>query len=593
MAAPNGLTRRSGRGIVVVDLVESVRHFERDEVGTAARWHAVVGEVERTLPAFGGRLAKSLGDGLLLEFDATRAAVACALRMPAFLEAASGGNAPPERFAVRVGVHTADIFVDDRDIYGAGVNLCARLASLAGPGEIVASAQVRDLLVDSLDADVQDLGECFLKHVAGSVRAFRLTPATDRRVVVQPALPSFDAEPLQPAIAVLPLRLASGNAGRAIMGRILADEVNAALSVGHDLAVISRMSVDALADRDIDPATCRSLLGAHYVLGGSIRCAGDRLVVLPELVETRSGRVLWSESLRGRIDEMLAGDGELVHQLVAHARAAVLLNEVERSRFQPLPTLESYALLMGGVALLHRASRADFQRAHLLLDALRERHAQQSSLHAWIAKWHVLNVAQGWSPDPVDDSLRAQDAARRAIDLDDRNSVALAIDGLVNTSLLKRLDVGMQRYEAAVEANANDGLAWALKGTLHAFRGEARAAVHGTRRALQLSPLDPLRYFYETLAATAELSARNWDEVIALATQSLRRNRTHTSTWRSLAIAQAESGRLEAARATVTELMRLDPSFTIERYRQWTPSVDFETGSRWAAALSRAGVPQR
>lgn len=593
MDIPSGLTRRSDRGIVVIDLVESVRHFERDEVGTATRWHAVVGAVERALPEFGGRLVKSLGDGLLLEFETANAAVACALRMPRLLDAESPAPATADRLEMRIGVHAADVFVDSRDIYGNGVNLCARLASLADPGEIVASAQVRDLLVDAIDADVEDLGDCFLKHVAGPVRAYKLTTVSARRIAVPSASSALPSDPLQPMLAVFPLRLAPGDPDRALLGRILADEVNAALSLGHDLSVISRMSVDALAGRNVSPSACRELLGAHYVLGGSMRIAGDRLIVLPELVETRSGRVMWAGSLRGRIDGLLAGDDELVHQLVEGVRNAVRLNELERARFQPLPTLESYALLMGGIALLHRASRDDFQHAFRLLEALRDRHARQSSLHAWIAKWHVLNVAQGWSSDPTDDSRRAQDAARRAIDLDDRNSVALAIDGLVNTSLLKRLDVGMQRYEAAVEANANDGLAWALKGTLHAFRGEAQAAVHGTRRALALSPLDPLRYFYETLAATAELSAGHWDEVIALATRSLRGNRSHTSTWRSLAIAQAESGRLEAARASVLELLKLDPGFTVERYRQWTPSIDFETGRRWADALARAGVPQQ
>jgi adenylate cyclase len=587
---PEGLTRRPGRGLVVIDLVESVRLFERDEAGTAARWHAAVGEVEHALPGFGGRLVKSLGDGLLLEFDTAPGAVACALRIPAIL---GGGASGAEPLAVRIGVHEADVLADRRDIYGNGVNLCARLASLAGPGEVVASAQVRDLLVDSVDADLEDLGECFLKHVAGAVRAFKLNASSARRTATTPMPSVAPAEPLQPTVAVFPLRASVGDADPSLLGRVIADEVNAALSVSPDIRVISRMSVDGLAGRELDPQACRSLLGAHFVLTGSVRVAGDRLVALPELVETRSGRVLWAESVRGGVADLLAGDGELVHRMVSQVRSAVLLHEVARARFQPLPTLESYALLMGGIALLHRASREDFQRSYALLDTLRERHARQSSLHAWIAKWHVLNVAQDWSADPLEDTRRAQDAARRAIDLDDRNSVALAIDGLVNTSLLKRLDVGMQRYEAAVEANANDGLAWALKGTLHAFRGEPQAAVQGTRRALALSPLDPLRYFYETLAATAELSAGHWDEVIALASQSLRRNRSHTSTWRSLAIAQVESGRLDAARATVSELMTLDPQFTIERYRRWTPSIDFDTGRRWADALARAGVPQR
>jgi adenylate cyclase len=402
------------------------------------------------------------------------------------------------------------------------------------------------------------------------------------------------SEPLQPMVAVMPLRPPVGDVGDALLlGRVLADEVNAALSVAPDVGVLSRMSVNSIAEREPDPQTCRMLLGADYVLCGTLHVAADRLIVLPELVETRSGKVLWADSARGRVAELLAGDGELVHGLVERVRASVRLNEVARARFNPLPTLESYALLMGGIALLHRSSREEFMRSHALLDTLRERHARQSSLHAWIAKWHVLNVAQGWSADPVEDTSRAQDAARRAMELDDRNAIALAIDGLVNTSLLKRLDEGMQRYEAAVEANPSEGLAWALKGTLHAFRGESRSAVAATRRALALSPLDPLRHFYETLAATAELSACRWDEAIALAKQSLRGNRSHTSTWRSLAIAQVESGRIEAARSTVSELMKLDPSFSIERYRGWTPSIDFETGRRWADALERAGVPRR
>jgi len=590
---PPGLTRRPGRGLVVIDLVESVSHFERDESGTAARWHAVVCEVERVLPDFAGRLVKSLGDGLLLDFDSAGTAVACALQVTGILDRMAGSGERAQPLAVRIGVHEADVLADHRDIYGNGVNLCSRLASLAGPGEIVASAQVRDVLVDSVDARFDDLGECFLKHVAGPVRAFRLTPVQSGGSAPAPSEDRSPHSPLQPMLAVFPLLTPPDDTAHPLLGRVLADEVNAALSVSRDLSVISRMSVNGLAGRALDPKACRDLLGAHYVLGGAVRAHGDRLVVLPELIDTRDGRVMWADTLRGRIDDLLAGDGDLVHRLVVQVRSAVLLNEVARARFQPLPSLESYALLMGGIALLHRASREDFQRSYLLLDALRERHARQASLHAWIAKWHVLNVAQGWSADPLDDTRRARDAAHRAIDLDDRNSVALAIDGLVNTSLLKRLDVGMQRYEAAVEANANDGLAWALKGTLHAFRGEPQPAVQGTRRALGLSPLDPLRYFYETLAATAELSAGHWDEVIALATRSLRGNRSHTSTWRSLAIAQVESGRTEAARASVAQLLRLDPGFTVERYRSWTPSIDFDSGRRWADALERAGVPLR
>jgi class 3 adenylate cyclase/TolB-like protein len=585
------LERRSRRGVLFVDLVESVRLFERDELGAVNRWRAVVAEVERRVPGHDGRLVKSLGDGLVLEFDTIPGAAACALDIQALMADPPVGARGDEPLAVRIGMHVTDILADRIDIYGSGVNLCARIASLAGPGEVVASAAARDLLVDALDARIEDIGECFLKHLPRPIRAFRVT-AAERGGTDAEAAPPPPESSLLPVLAVFPMTVQPRDDATAALGHVVADELNAALAPSRDLMVIARMSVLALADRAVDLATCRALLGAHYVLTGTLRVAGDRVVAVVELADTRTRQVAWGGTLRGSIAAILAGEGGLVEALAGAVRGAMMTAEIERARSRPLPTLDSCSLLLGGIALLHRSSREDFTRALALLEALRERHPRQSSVHAWVAKWHVLAVAQGWTGDAAQDTRRAQDAARRAIDLDDRNAIALAIDGLVHTSLLKRLDAGMQRYVAAIEANPNEGLAWALKGTLHAFRGEGEPAVQATRHALVLSPLDPLRYFYETLAATAELAAGNHDAVIALARRSLRGNRTHVSTYRSLAIAQVESGRVDDARATVAELMRLDPRFTLAGYRRWTPSFDFDTGRRWTDALARAGVPE-
>ena len=583
-----GLFRRARRGIVVIDLVESVRMFEQDEIGTATRWREIVMAVEAMLPEHGGRLVKSLGDGLLLEFDMIPPAAACALRIKALMDERARHDRRVDAMALRIGLHAADILVDRHDIYGMGVNLCARIASLANPGGIVASAEARDLLVDQLDASLEDLGECYVKHLPNPIRAYRLAQPEGSLSLRQQPPPETS---LHPVLAVFPFGVRPEDPKLSLLGHVIADEINVALSPSRDLNVISRLSVMALADRALDLDLCRQTLGTHYVLTGTVRAVGDRVTLLAELADTRSRQVVWADSMRSTVGDILSGQGDLLHALATDVRSAIVSTEVGRARLQPLPSLESYSLLLGGIALLHRSSRDDFVRSLALLETLRERHPKQSSIHAWVAKWHVLNVAQGWSTDSADDTRRAMDATRRALDLDDRNSVALAIDGLVNTSLLKRLDVGMARYEAAIDANPNDGLAWALKGTLHAFRGEGLPAVYGTQHALKLSPLDPLRYFYETLAATAELSACNYENVIALAKRSLKGNRTHTSTYRSLAIAQVESDRLDEARATIGELMKLDPDFTVARYRSWTPSIDFDTGRKWADALARAGVP--
>ena len=590
MPTSTPFSRRERQVLLVADLVESVRHFEADEFGTATGWRHIVDEVRgQMLRRFAGRLVKSLGDGLLLEFESLPASVKFAFELQEFVgrQVAASGAKPP--LVLRIGIHQSDILADDLDIYGAGVNLCVRLTSLAGPGEVVTSAVARDQLIPGLDADIDDLGECFVKHMSHPIRAFRLR----RPGAALPPAGAYAAsvDDLRPVVAVFPMRGTASHDVSDVLGEVLSDEINAALSTANDLNVISRLSIMAFRGRDIGLSECRQCLNAHYILSGSYRTQADLLILVVELAESRSERVVWSESLRGSARGVLVGDDGLVVNVAARVRSAITLHELDRARSKPIPSLESYALMLSAISFIHRSSRTDFERAQGLLADLRERHARQAVVHAWAAMWHTLRVAQGWSGTPALDSQYAQDAARRAIDLDDQNALALAIDGAVNTSLLKRLDIGAARYEAAVSANPNEPLAWALKGALHAFRGESSLAVSGTRRALLLSPLDPLRYFYETLGATAELSAGNYPAAISLAQQSLKGNRTHTSTYRAMAIAQVELGQLDDAARTVAELMQIDPGFTVTKYRSWTPSIDFETGKRWASALLRAGVP--
>ena len=172
------------RTVLVVDLVESVRLIDQDEEGAVARWRGVVDRVKNdVLPAHGGRLVKSLGDGMLLEFPRVQPAVNAAFAIQQTCNRANVGVAPQRQMLLRMGVQVSELIADEHDVYGRGVNLAARLTTLAGPGEIVVSASVRDQLTPMLDADVEDLGECYVKHLAQPVRAYRLGPPGPRPVV--------------------------------------------------------------------------------------------------------------------------------------------------------------------------------------------------------------------------------------------------------------------------------------------------------------------------------------------------------------------------------------------------------------------------
>ncbi|MCX7227617.1 MAG: hypothetical protein NTW15_01135 [Burkholderiales bacterium] len=580
--------RRRGT-IVVVDVVESVRLIEQDEAGAVARWQALAEAiVHRVLPGTGGRLVKSLGDGMMLDFPDTRRAVAAAFAIQQACSEVNEGVADPRRrMWVRIGAHVGEHLVDALDVYGHSVNLAARLTTVAGPGEIVVSAEVRDQVTDTLDARIEDLGDCWLKHVSEPVRVYRLGPPGPEPTVE----PAAEAHALRPTIAVIPFAARACHADEAVLGEIIADEVIGALSRSTDVDVISRLTTTALRGRETSPALLAERLGATYVLYGHYRVSGARVIVTAELCHARSGKVVWSDTLRASTASVIWGEAPLFEHLVDAVRSALVATALQRVQTQALPTLESFNLLMAAIALMHRQSPSDYERARRALELVIDRAPRQAVPRAWLAKWHVLRLMQGWTYDPAEDGQAALDATRHALDLDPECSLALAIDGLVQTHFTKRLDVARQRFEGALAANPNDSLAWLLKGTLHAFQGEGRDALHDSRRALKLSPLDPLKYYYDSLAASAAVAGGEPVRAIELAQRSLRANRRHTSTLRALAIAQWQVERHDDARTTIAELRRLEPELTVSKWRVRSPSAGFSIGDDWARTLTEAGLP--
>ncbi len=579
---------RAIRTVLVVDIVELVRLIEQDEEGAVARWLSLVNHVEADLLAAGeGRLVKCLGDGMLMEFGDVRAAVSAALAIRHASKRLNFGVTPDRQMLLRMGIEISDVIIDQRDLYGRGVNLATRLATLAGPDEIVISAEVRDRLTPVLDADVEDLGECYLKHVEAPVRAYRIGPPGPRPMIT----PGFSLGELRPTLAVIPFTARDGTPEQHVLGEVLAEELIRELSRSPDVNVISRLSTTAFRGRVVTLAEVNAHLNADYVLSGIYQVDGQRITLDAELAEAKTGHVTWADRVHDRLAGILSGEQELVGRIVAEIRRAVRSRELQRARSQALPTLKSYTLLMAAITLMHRLSPRDFEEACKLLQTLIDRARRQPIPLAWLAKWHVLRVQQGWSADPQQDAQLALQCTKQALDTDPECSLALAIDGLVHTNLLKRLDVAQERYQRAIAASPNDSLAWLLKGTLHAFTDEGDLAVHDTELALKLSPLDPHRYYYELLAATAHLTAGHYERALDLARSSLRANRSHTSTLRVMTVAQWQLGRRREARQTAQELMRLEPGLTIDRYLARTPSASYNIGKRIAKVLHQAGIP--
>ena len=585
---PPFLSKRHTKVLMVIDVVESVRLMEQDEDGFVRRWHDFVRQAEqRLLPLHGGRLVKSLGDGLMLEFADARSCLKTAFALQD-LSQTGNESAPQDQWMhLRAGAHLAEFVADHHDIYGSDVNLTARIATLAGPGEVVISAELRDRLTAGLDADVEDMGECHLKHVKEPVRAYRVGQIGQARVVPVSAGVQLD---LRPTVAVIPFAVRTAEPGHEMLGEALADEVIAALSRTSELHVISRLSTTVFRERHGDVEEIRNHLGASYILSGTCRSMGSQFTLFVELIDSKTGRVGWAETLKGQVNGLFLADDDLINRLVGAVSSAVFSVELQRVRANALPTLEGYTLLLASVALMHRTALNDFERAREMLEHLVERSRRHPVPLAYLAHWHVLRVSQGWSDNPVRDSKAALDCTKRALDGDPRNPLALTVDGLVRTNLLQDPASAIAQYEAAIAANPNESLAWLLQGTMHAFTGDGERAVHDTERALKLSPLDPLRYYYDSLAATAATSAGQYPRAIQLAERSLKQNRTHTSTYRAMAIAQASLGDIAGAQKTIGQLLVLEPDFSVSKFLARSPSARFPIGQTYAAALRTAGL---
>jgi len=584
------LFHRAARTVVVADLVESVRLIDANEVETISRWQSFIRDtVEGLLAEHGGRLVKSLGDGVLLEFENAAPALRCALAMHRALATDNEGRPPDRWMCLRVGAHIADVIFDERDIYGSGVNIAARIAGLGGAGDTIVSADVRDQVIDGLDVEVEDLGECYLKHIDRPVHAYKVGGT---REILFGRTDAIQEKALQITIAVIPFTGRLFDPTHAAIGELIADTVIVRLSRHTRLRVISRLSTSSLRDRAAAVSEARARLGATYALTGAFSVVADKVMATCELVDARSSEVIWSDRIAVAVSDLVDPDSQLAQRLIEGVLRAIERFEVMRARTQPLPTLESFTLQIGAVALMHRSARADFERVRALLDHLVERHPRLPTPRAWLAKWHILRVTRGMATDLKEEARAALVHTGRALDSDPECALALAMEGFVHCHMHRDLATASERYDRALEADPNESMAWLFKSMLHAFRGEGEVAMESADRAIALSPLDPLRYYYDSLAASAAFSAGQYQRAAQLAAGSLRLNRTHTSTWRVLLMAQALDGKGAEAQATARELMRLDPTFTVSKFLERSPSAAFDIGQVCARALRGAGIPE-
>lgn len=574
------------RGVVlIVDVVESVRLTNLHQGRFVTQWIKLRGRIESEVvqPA-GGRIVKSLGDGILAEFDNVHTGVAAAM---AIVGLTRDGGADQPVLALRVGLEVGEFLSDDRDVYGTSANLAARLCGLANPNEVIVSSTVRAQLSDSVDADIEDLGYCHLKHFDRPVQAFRLAPAGSTAVPRQPQL----SQDLIPAVAVIPFSDRQLSESSLVLGDVIADEIIQTMSRSQYMNVISRLSTSVFRWRRIGLSDIGDQLGAKYAVTGSYAVAGGDLLVQIELAETRSGQIVLLDRLTLQAASLVNGDAQPLAEFMSAATRAIMSRELDRARRQSMPTLESYSMLLAAVALMHKASLHEFDYARQLLEALVERLPRESVPKAWLAVWYTIKVQQGISESPDADGMRANELALRALSVDPESSLGLSVCGLIHTNFLKKFDEAERYLDLAIAANPNDSLAILHKSALYQFTDRGNAGYGLNLHARALSPRDPHRYYYEAIAASCAFSAGEYELALIHALESSRSNKGYASAARVRAASLWQLGREQEARGAVADLLAIEPNLTVSRWLRRSPAAQFDVGRTLSQALLKAGVP--
>ncbi|MEP0963566.1 MAG: adenylate/guanylate cyclase domain-containing protein [Roseobacter sp.] len=567
------------------DIAESVRLYERYGSKLSDLWEAAIDELFQA--AEWRSLLKVEGDALI--FSTSDAADAADIAVE-LAERLAKEQIDPDGtlIQIRSGLVEGPFWRGRHTLYGPAINLSARVAGMALPGEILVTETVRMSLPPRFDMRLTDRGDCFLKNVQGSVRIHAMTSGS-----VSKTLPMMIPDTaLKLLIAVLPPMSIDGDISARPFAEAFADAISTDLSSLRSFGVISGLSTRRASDEiQADPTVAKKLLGAHYILSGRCLFKGESFQGWLELSDTGTGVVIWSSRTSGTFADLFR-EGGLTTEISREITNAILRGERERAKKKPLPTIENYTLLIAGINLMHSLSEREFHRAYTMLETLADRSSRTSTPLAWLARWHNLRVLQGWSEDPDQDAKRASDLCRRALDADPGNALAHAMLGMTRTHLEKRLDLAFESYESALSVNHSEPLAWLLRGALHSFVDNGENALTDVYQANALSPLDPQRYYYLALTAGAHLTAGEDERALELAQHSLMFNRHHLSSWRIKAVAEWRTERGDDARRTVQELLRRDPEFTTSRYLAAAPSSDFQIGREIAKCLREAGVPE-
>jgi len=570
---------------VFIDVVGYSRLMGSDEEGTHRRWMSMRENViEPRVASGGGEVIKSTGDGLLLEFKNPLDAIRFALGTQLYLDQSSseGGNPLQLRMSANVG----DVIAEHDDIYGDGINIAARLQEFAGPGGIVISGAIHDQVKDHLRYQAAELGFLTLKNIERRIRAFKIAHHELRPPAVSVA------HALKPSVAVLPLQMLGLEAGDAYLAQGIVHDIVASLAGIRELFVVSSTSTLGFTDPTTDAASVCHHLGVRYLVTGTLTRSSELLRMRVQLIDVDTKSMLWTNQYEASINQLFEVQEKIATSIAYALLPHIHISELKHAERKIPQSMNAYDLVLQGMYRLYRLGHDDMQVARTLFERALDHDPHYASAYALMAKWYILHIGEGHTTDFKADSREALRLASRALEFEPSDPMALAIFGHINSFLFAAYDRAIDAFDRAIGGTPNSAIAWSLSASTYCYLGDGPRAVARASYGISLSPLDPYAYFYQSALTNAHYTNETFDEAVHWGTKVMAAAPQFVANLRLLAASLVAAGSLDRAREVGAMHMRIDPSFSVEKYCSWYPIKQPARRVLLAERLIEAGLPR-
>ena len=551
--------------ILAADIAGYSRLMGVDEEGTLHQLKAHRKElVDPKITEHRGRIVKTTGDGMLVEFVSVVDAVRCAVDIQRAMVERNASIPADKRIEFRIGLNVGDIIIDGDDIFGDGVNVAARLETLADPGGIMVSSVVHDQVRDKLSFGFDDMGEQSVKNIARPIGVHRVSLAEASPLATTQLAAASKSDPAKssrPSIAVLPFVNMSGDPEQEYFADGISEDIITGLSKLRWFFVIARNSSFAYKGKTVDVKRAARELSVRYVLEGSVRRAGNRVRITAQLIDASTNNHVWADRYDGDLTDIFALQDEITKKVVAAIEPRLLEAEGARALTRAPADLDAWELVARASSIFWRMTPADSEAAISLYREAVRQHREYAPAHSMLAVALLMSGFVGWTT--ITANLKdAADLAARAAELDGSDPWAHLALGQLAT-MRRQTDAAVHAFQRALELNPNFAAAHGFLGYALALDGQFEPAVEHLNQALSLSPHDPQNIVFMIGLGQAYYQAWRYNEAVKYSQNIAQQRSEHFGAHRQLCASLAQAGRMEEARATLERLKQLQPNVSL------------------------------